>query len=149
MPSVAALERLSQSLKMQIFVKTLTGSTFTLEVASSDTIDNVKAKIRIREQCRNTVHLAPPHGRPSFDPDCHGGGQVPGRCRHSHDLPRQRHLSRSSEICRSSYVSSLHIFSKFRFPNLISNLKNSNIHVHLFNYYFPYFYYSTYLFIYF
>ena len=31
---------------MQIFVKTLTGKTITLEVESSDTIDNVKSKIR-------------------------------------------------------------------------------------------------------
>ncbi|GKC85848.1 polyubiquitin 4-like protein, partial [Tanacetum coccineum] len=31
---------------MQIFVKTLTGKTITLEVESSNTIDNVKAKIR-------------------------------------------------------------------------------------------------------
>jgi hypothetical protein len=30
--------------RMQIFVKTLTGKTITLEVESSDTIDNVKAK---------------------------------------------------------------------------------------------------------
>lgn len=33
-------------LKMQIFVKTLTGKTITLEVESSDTIDNVKSKIQ-------------------------------------------------------------------------------------------------------
>jgi hypothetical protein len=33
--------------KMQIFVKTLTGKTITLEVESSDTIDNVKAKIQV------------------------------------------------------------------------------------------------------
>jgi Ubiquitin family len=31
---------------MQIFVKTLTGKTITLEVESSDTIDNVKNKIQ-------------------------------------------------------------------------------------------------------
>jgi ubiquitin len=30
---------------MQIFVKTLTGKTITLEVAAEDTIDMVKAKI--------------------------------------------------------------------------------------------------------
>jgi len=34
---------------MQIFVKTLTGKTITLEVESSDTIDNVKAKIQANE----------------------------------------------------------------------------------------------------
>ena len=33
---------------MQIFVKTLTGKTITLEVESSDTIENVKAKIQVR-----------------------------------------------------------------------------------------------------
>ncbi|NXG11289.1 RL40 protein, partial [Sakesphorus luctuosus] len=34
---------------MQIFVKTLTGKTITLEVEPNDTIENVKAKIQDKE----------------------------------------------------------------------------------------------------
>ncbi len=34
---------------MQIFVKTLTGKTITLEVEPNETIDNVKAKIQDKE----------------------------------------------------------------------------------------------------
>jgi ubiquitin len=39
---------------MQIFVKTLTGKTITLEVESSDTIDNVKARSRTRRASHPT-----------------------------------------------------------------------------------------------
>jgi len=41
---------------MQIFVKTLTGKTITLEVEASDTIENVKAKIprQGRDSSRST-----------------------------------------------------------------------------------------------
>jgi hypothetical protein len=35
---------------MQIFVKTLTGKTITLEVEASDTIENVKTKIQVSDQ---------------------------------------------------------------------------------------------------
>jgi ubiquitin C len=38
-----------ESNTMQIFVKTLTGKTITLDVSSNDTIQNVKAKIQDKE----------------------------------------------------------------------------------------------------
>ena len=40
---------------MQIFVKTLTGKTITLEVEASDTIENVKAKIQVNITFDHTI----------------------------------------------------------------------------------------------
>ena len=42
---------------MQIFVKTLTGKTITLEVESSDTIDNVKSKIQGQPSMQRAVGM--------------------------------------------------------------------------------------------
>ena len=47
--ALALLERILFSLEMQIFITTLPGKTFTLEVEPSDTIENVKAKFQDKE----------------------------------------------------------------------------------------------------
>jgi Ubiquitin family len=48
---------------MQIFVKTLTGKTITLEVEASDTIENVKAKIQVRNYSSEYLNIVPPDFR--------------------------------------------------------------------------------------
>ena len=42
---------------MQIFVKTLTGKTITLEVEPSDSIENVKAKIQVNFRYGNKFFI--------------------------------------------------------------------------------------------
>ena len=42
---------------MQIFVKTLTGKTITLEVEPSDSIENVKAKIQVMKKGNKETFL--------------------------------------------------------------------------------------------
>lgn len=42
-------KRVMVSINMQIFIRTLTGKTITLDVEPSDTIENVKNKIQDKE----------------------------------------------------------------------------------------------------
>ena len=69
---------------MQIFVKTLTGKTITLEVEGSDSIENVKAKIQVPSLPlpAPVLHPSPPsRNRPSFSPPHFAGAALTIRAR--------------------------------------------------------------------
>ena len=47
---IAAVCAGAEAFAMQIFVRTLTGKTITLEVESNDTIENIKQKVQEKEK---------------------------------------------------------------------------------------------------
>ena len=71
----AALVIFKHNFRMQIFCKTLTGKTITLEVEASDTIDMVKSKIVCVGGSRSrTRRASPPINSASFRRETSRGG---------------------------------------------------------------------------